>query len=99
MDIGIIIAGVFWISYVLSTCLAAWGVWHADRWILFASALISIPFAFVIVAHPATRYFAALPVFHLVAGIAVKGFPRWMGWLLFVMILALAIWFFIVRFG
>jgi hypothetical protein len=99
MNIGLFFATAFWISFALSPGLAVWGVWRADRWILFASAVISIPFTFVIVAHPATRYFAVLPVLHIIAAIQVRSAFRWLSWLMLALIAALSVWFLIVRFG
>lgn len=99
MDIGLFFAIAFWISFALSPCLAVWGVWHSDRWMLFASTVISVPFTFVIVAHPATRYFAVLPVLHIIASIPVRSSARWISWLMLALIIVLSIWFLIVRFG
>ncbi len=99
MDIGLLFAIAFWVSYALSACLAVWGVWRADRWILFASAVVSIPFTFIIVAHPATRYFAVLPVLYIIAAIPVRSAFRWLSWLMLALIAALSVWFLIVRFG
>lgn len=89
----------FWASVALSTLIAILGVWRAERWWLIASALISVPFVIVTVAHPSTRYFAVVPFLHILAAIAVKGFPRWIAWVLLLALIAVAGLFLLVLFG
>lgn len=99
MDIGLLFAFAFWSSLALSSLVAFVGVWRANRWFLIASALISIPFVFIMVAHPGARYFAGLPILHILAAIAVKGYPRWISWALLLVIISLAVLFLVIRFG
>ena len=99
MDIGIIFAIAFWSSLALSSLVAFVGVWRANRWFLVASALVSIPFVFITIAHPGTWYFAAIPLLHLFAAIAVKGYPRWISWVFLVIILSFGGLFLLVLFG
>ena len=99
MDIGQLFAFAFWASLALSSLLAILGVWRANRWFLVASALVSVPFVFITIAHPGTRYFAAIPLLHLFAAIAVKGYPRWISWALLVILLSLGGLFLLVLFG
>ena len=99
MDIGLLFAFAFWASLALSTLVAVLGVWRANRWFLVVSAIISLPFVLITIAHPATRYFAVVPFLHLLTAIAVKGFPRWIGWALLGFIVALAGLFLLVLFG
>jgi hypothetical protein len=99
MDIGLVFAFVFWISYVTSPLLAAYGIWKRSRITLFTNAVWAVPFAIILVAHPATRYFIALPVLHLIAALATKSSARWLAWLMLALIAALSTWFLVVRFG
>lgn len=99
MDIGLIFAIAFWASLALSSLVAIVGVWRAQRWFLVASALLSIPFVFITVAHPGARYFVGLPFLHILAAIAVKGYPRWFSWTLLLVILSLAAVFLVILFG
>ncbi|MBI5029597.1 MAG: hypothetical protein HZB51_03660 [Chloroflexi bacterium] len=99
MDIGQIFAFAFWASLALSTLIAVVGVWRAQRWFLVASAILSIPFVFFTVAHPGVRYFVGLPILHILAAIAVKGYPRWMSWALLFVIVSLAAVFLVILFG
>jgi hypothetical protein len=99
MVIGLFFAVAFWSSLALSSLLALIGVWRANRWFLVAGALVSIPFVFITIAHPGTRYFAAIPLLHLLAAIAVKGYPRWISWMFLVIILSLGGLFLLVLFG
>ena len=99
MDIGIIFAIAFWASLALSSLVAIVGVWRAQRWFLVASAIISLPFVLITVAHPGAHYFVGLPILHILAAIAVKGYPRWISWTLLVVIISLGGLFLLVLFG
>jgi len=99
MDIGLLFAFAFWSSLALSSIVAIVGVWRRQQWFLVASAIVSLPFVLITIAHPGARYFAGLPILHILAGIAVKGYPRWMSWALLVIITALAGLFLLVLFG
>ena len=99
MDIGLFFAFAFWASLALSTLVAIIGVWRAQRWFLIVSALISLPFTLITVAHPGARYFVGLPFLHILAAIAVKGYPRWVSWALLFIIISLATTFLVILFG
>jgi len=99
MDIGQIFGIAFWLSLALPTLFAVLGVWRKERLFLIASALLSLPFVIVTMAHPSTRYFAVIPVLHLLTAIAVRGFPRWMSWVLLIGIVAVGGLFLLVLFG
>ncbi|MBI5651351.1 MAG: hypothetical protein HZC40_13060 [Chloroflexi bacterium] len=99
MDIGLIFAIAFWVSFACAPLLAGYGVWKQSRITLFTSAVWSLPFVLIIIAHPATRYFIALPVLHIVAALTTKTSARWIGWLMLALIAILSAWFLIVRFG
>ncbi len=99
MDIGQIFAFAFWASLALSSLVAIVGVWRRERWFLVASAFLSVPFVFITVAHPGAGYFAGLPILHILAAIAVKGYPRWISWTLLFVIISLAAVFLVILFG
>ncbi len=99
MDIGQLFAFAFWASLALSSIVAVVGVWRQQRWFLVASAILSIPFVFITVAHPGARYFVGLPILHILAAIAVKGYPRWISWALVFVIISLAVVLLAILFG
>jgi hypothetical protein len=99
MDTGQLFAFAFWASLALSSIVAILGVWRKQRWFLIASAILSLPFVLITVAHPGARYFAGLPILHILAAIAVKGYPRWMSWALLLVIISLAAVFLVMLFG
>ena len=99
LDTGEIAAIGFWASLITSSGLAVWGVVRSSTRLLLLSALLSSPFALIMVGYPIARFYLALPGFHLVAAITVQGSQRWVSWMMLALIGAFAIWFLVLRFA